>query len=89
MIRLRPLSGHEEEIVGIYWELNLENLAPATFPLPTADSIKDHTAAVLLMDAARHLLRSGAVPFRCLGRRTGCNLPITNYLKCQNQDNQD
>jgi hypothetical protein len=45
MIRLRPLSGHEEEIVGIYWELNLENLAPATFPLPTADSIKDHTAA--------------------------------------------
>ncbi|WP_016948780.1 helicase-related protein [Anabaena sp. PCC 7108] len=68
LIRLRPLSGHEEEMVGIYRQLNLENLAPATFPLPTADSIKDHTAAVLLMDAARHLLRSGAGPFRCLGR---------------------
>ena len=68
LIRLRPLSGHEEEMVGIYRQLNLENLAPATFPLPTVDSIKDHTAAVLLMDAARHLLRSGAGPFRCLGR---------------------
>ena len=68
LIRLRPLSGHEEEMVGIYRQLNLEHLAPATFPLPTADSIKDHTAAVLLMDAARHLLRSGAGPFRCLGR---------------------
>ena len=67
LIRLRPLSGHEEEMVGIYRQLNLENLAPATFPLPTVDSIKDHTAAVLLMDAARHLLRSGAGPFRCLG----------------------
>ena len=71
LIRLRPLSGYEEEIIGIYRHLNLlnlEELAPARFPQPTANSIKDHTAAVLLMDAARHLLRSGAVPFRCLGR---------------------
>ncbi|BAZ33785.1 helicase domain-containing protein (plasmid) [Cylindrospermum sp. NIES-4074] len=68
LIRLRPLSGHEEELVGIYRHLDLENLEAATFPHPTADSIKDHTAAVLLMDAARHLLRSGAGPFRCLGR---------------------
>jgi SNF2 family DNA or RNA helicase len=71
LIRLRPLSGYEEEIIGIYRHLNLldlEELAPARFPQPTANSIKDHTAAVLLMDAARHLLRSGAGPFRCLGR---------------------
>ncbi|WP_242059266.1 MULTISPECIES: helicase-related protein [Nostoc] len=66
-----PLSGNEEEIAGIYQklqELGIETLQPATFPLPNAISIKDHTAAILLMDAARHLLRSGAGPFRCLGR---------------------
>ncbi|MBN3893966.1 MAG: DEAD/DEAH box helicase [Nostoc sp. NOS(2021)] len=71
VIRLRPLSGNEEEIAGVYQklqELGIETLQPATFPLPSAISIKDHTAAILLMDAARHLLRSGAGPFRCLGR---------------------
>jgi superfamily II DNA or RNA helicase len=68
LIRLRPLSGNEEEIIGIFRHLNLETLEPATFPHPTTDSIKDHSTALLLMDAARHLLRSGAGPFRCLGR---------------------
>ncbi|MBE9053236.1 DEAD/DEAH box helicase [Nostocales cyanobacterium LEGE 11386] len=68
IIRLRPLSGNEDEIAGIYRGLNLENLEPATFPLPNASCVKDHTAALLLMDAARLLLRSGAGPFRSLGR---------------------
>lgn len=68
IIRLRPLSGNEDEIAGIYRGLNLENLEPATFPFPNASCIKDHTAALLLMDAARLLLRSGAGPFRSLGR---------------------
>lgn len=68
LIRLCPLSGNEDEVVGIYRELGLEKVEPAIFPPPDAHSIKDHTAALLLMDAARHLLRSGAGPFRCLGR---------------------
>lgn len=68
IIRLRPLSGNEDEIAGIYRGLNLENLEPATFPVPNASCVKDHTAALLLMDAARLLLRSGAGPFRSLGR---------------------
>lgn len=68
LIRLRPLSGNEDEIAGIYRQLGLEIIEPATFPLPSATSVQDHTAALLLMDAARLLLRSGAGPFRCLGR---------------------
>ncbi|MBR8835524.1 MAG: DEAD/DEAH box helicase [Stigonema ocellatum SAG 48.90 = DSM 106950] len=71
IIRLCPLSGNEEEIAGIYKklrELGLETLEGAAFPLPNPISVQDHTAALLLMDAARHLLRSGAGPFRCLGR---------------------
>ncbi|MCG6133486.1 MAG: DEAD/DEAH box helicase [Nostoc sp. LLA-1] len=71
VVRLRPLSGNEDEITGIYRQLlqeQLEHIEPATFPLPQATSVKDHAAALLLMDAARLLLRSGAGPFRCLGR---------------------
>ncbi len=69
LLRLRPLSSNEEEIFGIYQQLNnLEIVEAGTFPQPSHHSIKDHSAALLLMDAARHLLRSGAGPFRCLGR---------------------
>ncbi|PSB49482.1 helicase-related protein [Chroococcidiopsis sp. CCNUC1] len=68
IIRLRPLSGNEDEIAGIYRELGLEAIESATFPLPQGDRVQDHRAALLLMDAARLLLRSGAGPFRCLGR---------------------
>ncbi|BAY93751.1 MULTISPECIES: helicase-related protein [unclassified Tolypothrix] len=71
IIRLRPLSGNEDEIAGIFQPLLsqfLEKIESATFPLPQATSVQDHAAALLLMDAARLLLRSGAGPFRCLGR---------------------
>ena len=68
MIRLRPLSGNEDELIGIYRQLLLDSVASATFPLPEATSIKDSASALLLMDAARLLLRSGAGPFRSLGR---------------------
>lgn len=68
IIRLRPLSGNEDQICGLYRPLELESLQSAQFPAPTAQSVQDHTAAQLLMDAARLSLRSGAGPFRCLGR---------------------
>ncbi|BAZ40275.1 helicase domain-containing protein [Calothrix sp. NIES-4101] len=71
VVRLRSLSGNEDEITGIYrhlLETNLEAIASASFPLPSANQVKDHAAAHVLMDAARLLLRSGAGPFRCLGR---------------------
>lgn len=71
IICLRPLSGNEDEVAGIYktlLELGLESIESATFPLPQADSLSDRNAALLLVNAARLLLRSGAGPFRCLGR---------------------
>jgi superfamily II DNA or RNA helicase len=68
IVRLRPLSGNEDQICGIYQPLKLENIEPAQFPLPRPEAIQDHTAAQLLFDAARLSLRSGAGPFRCLGR---------------------
>ncbi|HBB33293.1 MAG TPA: helicase [Cyanobacteria bacterium UBA8803] len=68
VIRLRPLSGNEEQICGIYQPLALEPIVSAQFPAPKSESVQDHTAAQLLMDAARLSLRSGAGPFRSLGR---------------------
>jgi len=66
VIRLRPLSGNENEICGVY--LPLENdIKPAKFPLPQPESIQDLTAAQLLLDATRLNLRSGGGPFRSLG----------------------
>ncbi len=68
VIRLRPLSGNEDQIGGIYLPLELETIKPAQFPRPLPQAVQDHTAAQLLMNAARLSLRNGAGPFRCLGR---------------------
>ncbi|MBE9012855.1 DEAD/DEAH box helicase, partial [Pseudanabaenaceae cyanobacterium LEGE 13415] len=68
IIRLRPLSGSEDEVCGIYHPLKLDDLESAKFPNPRPTSVQDHTAALMLMDAARLSLRSGAGPFRSLGR---------------------
>ena len=68
IVRLRPLSGNEEQICGIFKPLNLEEVEAAQFPPPEANAIQDRAAAQLLLDAARLSLRSGAGPFRCLGR---------------------
>ncbi len=75
-IRLRPIGGSEIETCGVYlplleavqYDLPSESIKPAHFPEPTPDHILDHQAVKLTIDAARLLLRDGAVPFRCLGR---------------------
>lgn len=68
VLRLRPLSGNEEQICGIYSSLGWETVEPAEFPLPATEAIDDHLAGQLLLNAAKLSLRSGAGPFRCLGR---------------------
>ena len=71
LMRLRPLSGNEDQACGIYLPLleqGLETIESAQFPVPDPEAVQDHTAARLLMEAARLSLRSGAGPFRCLGR---------------------
>lgn len=68
VVRLRPLSGNEEQICGVFTRLDLETIEPAQFDPPNPETIQNHIAAQLLMDATRLSLRSGAGPFRCLGR---------------------
>ncbi|HDN67949.1 MAG TPA: DEAD/DEAH box helicase, partial [Firmicutes bacterium] len=68
---LRPLTGSEAEICGIYRQfsnLGFDRIEPATFPLPKPEDTSDAVGSELLWNAARLSLRDGAGPFRSLGR---------------------
>jgi len=67
-VLLRPLGGSEKEISGIYLPLNLEKLEPASFPKPSPDKVGDLISTRLLRNAAMLTFRSGAGPFRSLGK---------------------
>lgn len=66
-LRLRPLSGAEDESIALIPELELHPVEPATFDWPDPAHAGNHAAALLLRDALRLTLRSGAGPFRSFG----------------------
>jgi len=70
ILRLQPLSGSEREAVGLYLPLMSEeqDLKPTQFAPPSLEDLGNWDSALLLWDAARLLLRSGAGPFRSFGR---------------------
>src|SRR4051812_33404383 len=66
LLRLRPLSGSEEDVALLHRALEPE-VSPAHFPPPTLQSEAGHEAAMLLRDALLLSLRRGAGPFRSFG----------------------
>jgi hypothetical protein len=68
ILKLRPLSGSEAEGCGILKALEGSDIRQAEFPEPNPERAGDFIAGRLLRDAARLSLRSGAGPFRSLGR---------------------
>ena len=68
VVRLRPVDGPDAEAVGVYLGLEPDSLETATYAPPSADGVGDFTGALLLRDAVRLSLRSGAGPFRSMGR---------------------
>ncbi len=68
LLLLRPLGSAEAEICGIYLPVEGNGVTPATFQPPDPAMAGDFVSGRLLRDAARLSLRSGAGPFRCLGR---------------------
>ncbi len=64
LLRVRPLSGSEEDALVIAPALERQPVRPATFAQPTADQRDNQDAARLLADALRLSLRRGAGPFR-------------------------
>ena len=67
VVRLRPIDGSEAESVGIYLPLEPEALQPSEYQPPDPELAGDFTGALLLRDAVRLSLRSGAGPFRSMG----------------------
>jgi superfamily II DNA or RNA helicase len=67
-LRVRPVSGSEEDQTLIHLALEAERVAEATFPRPDPRQKAGHDAALLLRDALLLSLRRGAGPFRGFGQ---------------------
>ena len=68
VIRLRPIDGDDADEIGIHRLLEPDALHEATYPIPDASRALGSAPGRLLHDAARLRLRSGAGPFRSIGR---------------------
>ncbi len=68
ILRVRPVSGSEEDQTLIHLGLETEPVTNATFPPPRLDQQGSQDAALLLRDALLLSLRRGAGPFRSFGQ---------------------
>ena len=67
-LRVRPVSGSEEDGTLIHLALEPEPVRAAHFPPPEVSQRASHDAALLLRDALLLSLRRGAGPFRGVGQ---------------------
>lgn len=68
ILKLKPLSGGEEEATAVHVAIEGDHVRNAEFPPPAPTQSSDLFSGKLLRDAARLALRSCAGPFRSLGR---------------------
>lgn len=68
VLRVRPVSGSEEDQTLIHLALEAVPVADASFPKPETTQKAGHDAALLLRDALVLSLRRGAGPFRSFGQ---------------------
>ena len=68
ILALKPLSGGGEEATAVHLAIEGQHVRDAQFPAPSPTQSSDLISGTLLRDAARLALRSGAGPFRSLGR---------------------
>lgn len=67
VLRLRPLTGGDDDTTGVFLPLEGRDVTPSSFAPPDPAQAGDTMGGLLLRDAARLSLRSGAGPFRSLG----------------------
>ena len=67
-LRVRPVTGSDEDRTSIHLPLEIEPVREARFPLPDALQLGGHDSALLLRDALLLSLRRGAGPFRSFGQ---------------------
>jgi hypothetical protein len=68
VIRLRPLTTSLADEIGLFLALEGPQISSAEFSPPGPEHPGDATGVMTLFNAARLNLRSGAAPFRSLGR---------------------
>ena len=68
VLRVRPVSGSEEDQTFIHLDLEAVPVSDASFPPPRPEQRAGHEAALLLRDALVLSLRRGAGPFRSFGQ---------------------
>jgi len=68
VLRVRPVSGSEEDQTLIHLALESDPVGDASFPRPQPAQKAGHDAALLLRDALLLSLRRGAGPFRSFGQ---------------------
>ena len=68
VLRVRPLTSAHQAEEGLFLPLERDHIRPASFVDPDPARCGDATGVMTLFDAARLSLRSGAAPFRSLGR---------------------
>lgn len=86
LLRLRPLTGSEQDVTTLDATLEVESVAPASFPPPTLLQRASQESGLLLRDALLMSLRRGAGPFRSFGHlafepRTYQLVPLLMALK--------
>ena len=67
-LRVRPVTGSDQDRTLIHLPLEIEPVREARFPLPGAHQLGGHDSALLLRDALLLSLRRGAGPFRSIGQ---------------------
>ena len=67
-LRVRPVTGSDEDQTLIHVPLEIEPVREARFPLPNPHELGGHDSALLLRDALLLSLRRGAGPFRSFGQ---------------------
>lgn len=67
-LKVRPVSGSEEDHALLHLALEPEPVTDATFPPPTVEQQGSQDSALLLRDALLLSLRRGAGPFRSFGQ---------------------
>jgi len=80
VMRLRPLSGSEEDVQKLAPGLEFEPVVSASFAPPDGATFGPSEAALLLKDSLRLSLRRGAGPFRGLGASVSSRAHINSCL---------
>ncbi|MFD1731777.1 hypothetical protein ACFSC4_13035 [Deinococcus malanensis] len=78
---LKPLGGSDAEVTGVFAGEGGEEVRSAAFAPPSPTAFGTASSAKLLLQAARLAVRSGAGPFRSLGR-LGVEPRPTNSCHC-------